>query len=158
MTVLTLRPMTDDELAAYAKTQEDGYARQMVDFGGMTEAEAVAKASADMERYWPSGRPAEGHHVFAAEVDGEVVGHLWLSGNSPNNDVAGQGWIYDVEVDPAYRGRGLGRELMQAALDQARTLGCTSLALNVFGGNDVAIRLYQSLGFRTTHMQMSKAL
>jgi len=157
VTALTLRSMTDDELASYGKTQEGGYARQMVEFGGMAEADAAAKAAADMERYWPGGRPAEGHHLFAAEADGEVVGHLWLSVRS-RDDVAGQGWIFDIEVDSAHRGQGFGREIMLAAFDQARALGCTSLALNVFGGNDIAIRLYQSLGFRTTHMQMSRPL
>jgi ribosomal protein S18 acetylase RimI-like enzyme len=157
VTVLTLRPMTDAEVASYGKGQEDGYARQMVEFGGMTEADAAAKASADMDRYWPDGRPAEGHHLFAAEVDGEVVGRLWLSVRSPD-DVAGQGWIFDIEVDRTHRGKGLGRALMLAAFDQAKALGCTSLKLNVFGGNDVAIRLYQSLGFRTAQMQMTKLL
>jgi ribosomal protein S18 acetylase RimI-like enzyme len=95
--------------------------------------------------------------VFAAEVDGEVIGHLWLSVHSPE-DVTGQGWIFDIEVDDAHRGQGLGRQLMLAALDKAKALGCTSIKLNVFGGNDVAIRLYQSLGFRTAQMQMTKQL
>ena len=157
MTELTLRTMTDDELASYGRTREDGYAQQMVDFGGIAEADAAAKARVDMERYWPGGRPAEGHHVFAAEVDGEVIGHLWLSVHSPE-DVTGQGWIFDIEVDDAHRGQGLGRQLMLAALDKAKALGCTSIKLNVFGGNDVAIRLYQSLGFRTAQMQMTKQL
>ena len=157
MTELTLRPMTDDELASYGATQEDGYAQQMVDFGGIAEADAATKARADMERYWPAGRPAEGHHVFAAQVDGEVIGHLWLSVQSPE-DVAGQGWIFDIEVGDGHRGQGLGRQIMLAAIDKAKALGCTSLKLNVFGGNDVAIRLYQSLGFRTAQMQMTKQL
>jgi ribosomal protein S18 acetylase RimI-like enzyme len=157
VTELTLRPMTDDELASYGETQEDGYAQQMVDFGGIAEADATAKARVDMERYWPGGRPAEGHHVFAAEVDGEVIGHLWLSLRSPE-DVAGQGWIFDIEIDETRRGQGLGRQLMLAAMDKAKAMGCTSIKLNVFGSNDIAIRLYQSLGFRTAQMQMTRQL
>ena len=46
----------------------------------------------------------------------------------------------------------MGRQLVLAALDKAKALGCTSIKLNVFGG-DVAIRLYQSLGFRTAQMR-----
>ena len=95
--------------------------------------------------------------AVAAKVDGKVVGHLWMSVHSPE-DVAGQAWIFDIEVDDAHRGQGLGRQIMLAALDKAKALGCTSIKLNVFGANDVAIRLYQSLGFRTAQMQMTKQL
>jgi ribosomal protein S18 acetylase RimI-like enzyme len=95
--------------------------------------------------------------VFAAEVGAEVIGHLWLSLRSPE-DVAGQAWIFDIEIDEARRGQGLGRQLMLAAMDKAKAMGCTSIKLNVFGGNDVAIRLYQSLGFRTAQMQMTRQL
>jgi ribosomal protein S18 acetylase RimI-like enzyme len=149
--------MTDDELAKFVEQQEKGYARQMTEFGGMPEADALAKARADMERLWPAGRPGDGQHLFMAEVEGEVVGHLWLALQSPSSQ-SGQGWVYDVEVEPSHRGRGYGRELMLAAFDRARQLGCTSLGLNVFGGNDIAIKLYQSLGFRTGSMQMTKTL
>jgi ribosomal protein S18 acetylase RimI-like enzyme len=47
---------------------------------------------------------------------------------------------------------------MEVAERQAREYGCSSLGLNVFGGNEVAIRLYQSLGYRTTSQQMNKRL
>jgi ribosomal protein S18 acetylase RimI-like enzyme len=47
---------------------------------------------------------------------------------------------------------------MEAAEQQAREFGCTTLGLNVFGGNEVAIKLYESLGYRTTSHQMSKQL
>jgi ribosomal protein S18 acetylase RimI-like enzyme len=158
VTALTLRPMTPDELAAYGGQQADGYARQMVEFGGLPEEDAALKAKADMERLWPNGEPAQGHHLFTAEVeDGQVVGHLWLCEQSPSGR-PGQAWIYDIEVLADHRGKGYGRDLMLAARDEAKRLGCTNLGLNVFGGNDVAIRLYQSLGFRTTNIQMSKPL
>jgi ribosomal protein S18 acetylase RimI-like enzyme len=47
---------------------------------------------------------------------------------------------------------------MQAAERLACEYGCSSLALNVFGGNEVAIKLYESLGYRTTSQQMTKQL
>jgi len=156
VTALTLRPMTDDELAKFVGQQESGYARQMVEFGGFKEEDAFAKARADMERLWPGRQPGEGQQLFMAEIDGEVVGHLWLAEESAGR--VGQAWIYDIEVETRHRGHGYGRDLMLAACEEARRLGCTRIGLNVFGGNDVAIRLYQSLGFRTTQMQMSKSL
>ena len=157
MTALTLRPMNPDEVATFVAQQEHGYVQQMVEFAGLPEDDAVAKARADMERYLPEGRPGEGQHLFVAEAGGDVVGHLWLAKQSPSPR-AGEAWIYDIEVLAAHRGKGYGRDLTLAACEEAKRLGCRSLGLNVFGGNDVAIRLYQSLGFRTTNLQMSKAL
>lgn len=136
MTDLKLRPMTDDEQRQYAERVENGQAPQLAA---------------------PGGQLADGQHLFAGEVDGDVVGYLWLAEQAPDGR-AGQAWIYDVEVDPTYRGKGFGRTLVLAAQDKARQLGCTSVGLNVVGGNDVAIRLYESLGFRTRAMQMSKPL
>jgi ribosomal protein S18 acetylase RimI-like enzyme len=61
-------------------------------------------------------------------------------------------------VVPEERGNGYGRALVQVAETKAAELGCSALGLNVFGGNDVAISLYQSLGFQPTSLQMSKPL
>jgi ribosomal protein S18 acetylase RimI-like enzyme len=157
VTELNLRAMTDEERERYRTRLEEGYARQMVEFGGMADAEAAVKARRDIERHLPSAGPLDGHHLFTAELAGTAVGWLWLGEQSPEGR-AGEGWIFDVEVLPEHRGRGVGRALVLAAVARARELGCSNLGLNVFGGNDVAIRLYQSLGFRTRAMQLSRAL
>ena len=56
-------------------------------------------------------------------------------------------FIYDIYVDPAWRGRGLGRAAMLLADEEARVRGIRRVELNVFGGNAVARRLYLSLGY-----------
>ena len=43
---------------------------------------------------------------------------------------------------------------MQEAAKWSRDNGYRTLALHVFGGNDVAINLYESLGFVTTDRMM----
>lgn len=50
-------------------------------------------------------------------------------------------------VDPARRGRGIGRALMEAAIDRARMTGARAVSLEVVWGNTAARRLYDSLGF-----------
>lgn len=49
---------------------------------------------------------------------------------------------------PAYRGRGVGRALMERAVDRCTSAGATTLSLEVIVGNDAAQRLYERLGFR----------
>ena len=45
---------------------------------------------------------------------------------------------------------------MQFAEDEARRRGIVKVALNVFGGNAVARRLYASLGYQETAVHMEK--
>lgn len=55
--------------------------------------------------------------------------------------------IHDIAVLPGQRGQGVGRALLQAAQDHARSRGCCKLTLEVLTGNAVALRSYERFGF-----------
>jgi len=55
--------------------------------------------------------------------------------------------LYSIAVDPGARGQGLGRRLVEAALDLARERGAGILRLEVRVDNASAIALYRALGF-----------
>jgi GNAT superfamily N-acetyltransferase len=59
-------------------------------------------------------------------------------------------WLEDLFVNPEARRSGLGRALVQQALDRARERGCRRVELDTDEHNDRAIRLYESLGFSAT--------
>ena len=52
-----------------------------------------------------------------------------------------------VGLVPAYRGRGLGSRLIEAALERARAAGFVRIELDVYADNARAIALYERLGF-----------
>jgi RimJ/RimL family protein N-acetyltransferase len=52
-----------------------------------------------------------------------------------------------IAVAADERGRGVGRRLMEAAIDWARAVGIEKLVLSVYPHNEAAIALYRSLGF-----------
>ncbi|HXF97202.1 MAG TPA: GNAT family N-acetyltransferase [Gaiellaceae bacterium] len=84
--------------------------------------------------------------VFVAEVDGVVVGRLSLARDPhpASRHVADLGLM----VDAAHRRRGIGRLLLETAVDWARASGIRKLELHVFPWNVPALRLYESFGFR----------
>jgi ribosomal protein S18 acetylase RimI-like enzyme len=154
---LSLRPMTDDEFAAYRVQMVDGYAVEVARLKGLSAEDGRADAERQTAGLLPDGRATEGQLLFVAvDADGATVGTLWLSTNAPNGMDAG--WIYDIEVEESQRGKGYGRELMLLAERECRRLGRTSLCLNVFGSNVVARRLYESLGYEITAQTMAKPL
>ena len=61
--------------------------------------------------------------------------------------VADEAEVLTLAVTAAARGRGLGRQLLQGALDRAQARGAASMFLEVSPGNTSALSLYASAGF-----------
>jgi ribosomal protein S18 acetylase RimI-like enzyme len=59
-------------------------------------------------------------------------------------------FVDDLYLVSEVRGRGLGRELIQFAINEAAKLGIRTLHLEVEAGNDRASALYRKAGFRET--------
>ncbi len=89
-----------------------------------------------------------GLHFFGAVADGQLCGVVGLERErrAKNRHKA---TVVGMYVSTEYNGLGIGRQLMGAALAQARADGLESLVLTVTEGNDVARQLYESVGFRS---------
>ena len=55
--------------------------------------------------------------------------------------------LEDLFVDESVRGSGLGRALVEAALERARRRGCARVELDANEANEPALSLYRSVGF-----------
>ena len=81
-----------------------------------------------------------------ATGQGRVLGSLVLDcGEDPAS--AHLRWFI---MDPALRGRGLGRRWLDEAVDQAKHVGVREIYLWTLAGLDVAAHLYEQAGFRLT--------
>lgn len=79
-------------------------------------------------------------------VDGQLVGNVSLTRESTQPAI----WsISNVAVHPDFRRRGIARQLMQAALQEARQKGAHWVILEVQTDNAPARQLYLGLGFQT---------
>jgi len=154
MTRMTLRPMTAAEYDEWRPGAVADYAEHHIKAGSMPADKAHELSEKQFSELLPDGPSTSGEHLLIPEVDGSVVGLLWLH-IVPNDPAA---FVYDVVVDERMRGMGLGRQLMQAGEDYAREEGAGSIKLHVFGDNTVARGLYLSLGYRETNVMMAKSL
>jgi len=58
-----------------------------------------------------------------------------------------RGWVYYLAVDAAQRGRGLGRQMMEACEDWVRSRGIPKIQLMVRATNQGTIGFYEHLGY-----------
>jgi len=100
----------------------------------------------DERRQWLTSRGPR-HPVIVAEEQGRVVG--WGSLNSFNPRAAyDHAADFSVYIERAWRGKGVGRTLLEALIERARALGYHKLVLAAFPFNDMGMRLYERVGFR----------
>lgn len=84
------------------------------------------------------------HLPLCAEVDDVVAGMAWARIDAAAPQTA---HVYQMWVEPAHRGRGIGRALLDEAIAWALTRGARRVTLGVTCGNTAASRLYAAAGF-----------
>jgi ribosomal-protein-alanine N-acetyltransferase len=93
------------------------------------------------EVFWSELAHAGTRWYVVAEADGRLVGYAGLLAPGLEADVQ------TMAVAPAAQGAGVGRQLLDALIDEARVRGATSLLLEVRADNEAAIALYRRRGF-----------
>jgi ribosomal protein S18 acetylase RimI-like enzyme len=92
----------------------------------------------ELDSYIETGR------VLVALEGESIVGHLLLT----ETDEPAQAEVKNTAVDVAHQGRGVGRALMEHAIELARDDGRTTLVVATAAADIGNLRFYQRLGFR----------
>ncbi|WP_306205068.1 GNAT family N-acetyltransferase [Actinoplanes sp. RD1] len=95
-------------------------------------------------------------HMCTVTARGAEVGWAWIG--PPRRAYPGMGWLFQIEIDEPYRGRGFGTRALTAVQGRMRDQGLSRIGLDVHGANTRARRLYDRLGFAVTAQQMVKDL
>jgi ribosomal protein S18 acetylase RimI-like enzyme len=97
---------------------------------------------------------ADGDLLVAECNDGRIVGAVVHVGpGRPRSAIYPDDWsvLRMLVVDPAWRGGGIGRALVGAALERAARAGAPAVGLHTSPIMAAALRLYASLGFVREH-------
>ena len=130
-----IRELYADDWPAVADIYAEGIAARLATF----ETELPA---------WPEWDAAHlPEHRFVAELDGRVAGWVALTPYSRRAVYRG---VADesVYVAESARGNGIGRALLAAAIESARSGGLWTLQAGVFPENIASLALHRALGFR----------
>jgi ribosomal protein S18 acetylase RimI-like enzyme len=98
--------------------------------------------------------------VLVADDNGDVVGYAFaaIEGYDYMALRGPAGVLHDLIVDPEHRGRGVGRLLIDATLLFFRSRGVPRVVLLTAERNEAAQRLFASMGFRRTMIEMTREL
>src|SRR5438477_8607938 len=92
--------------------------------GGDTYVYPPDSSEDEMLEYWFSAEK----HTYVAELDGRIVATFWLKANQPGlgAHIANAAYM----VSPDAHGKGIGRQIADWSLDEARRLGFTAMQFN----------------------------
>lgn len=102
---------------------------------------------------------AQPHRLLIAQDDGVSIGFVLLLTDLPDEvSLTRQAFVAYMAVEPAKRGRGAGRAMLEAAENEARAMGLPYISLMVTETNAAAIGLYDREGYHTERRLLCKAL
>lgn len=98
--------------------------------------------------------------VRVADQGGDVIGYTYAALEGVDYMVlrGPAGVLNDIVVDPAHRGSGVGRMLLDATLAALSALGAPRVVLSTADRNESAQRLFARAGFRRTMIEMTREL
>ena len=145
-TKIVIRKATIDDAPACAEIHCRGWEAAYAD---LIPTEIIARKNATRPAAWPGYLASGLFDYYVAALEGDVVG--FLSMRQPDAHENLPGCYYEVGAlylrPPVYR-RGIGRQLMAYAEEQARSLGKTALMLWVLEENAPSRRFYEACGYR----------
>lgn len=151
----TIRPATPDDQAFILSLVPRFVAFQLPK--GRRKRDCLAAIGADIERALREA--PEGVQFFVAEDrNGAPVGFLHVQIQRDFFSGARACHISDLAVSKEHDRRGIGRALLARAQTWAKAKRCRLLTLSVFPGNTPARALYESAGFVTDLVRMTKPI
>jgi ribosomal protein S18 acetylase RimI-like enzyme len=148
------------DLAAVAKLIHTAFADELDRAGQAALREMRSMSRLGPLLRWLDGASFEFSDLLSGFVwveEGQIVGNVTVSRAAPGS----QRWIIsNVAVAEPYRGRGIARGLMDAAIELIREWSGQVVTLQVRDNNAPAVHLYQSMGFRgifgTTYLRLDR--
>ena len=141
MTTLHIRRLLPADAGAFQALRLAGLRQSPSAFGSSYEEECDTALETIQNRLR--------ERTLYGAFDGDVLAGIVGVGRDGAVKLRHKATIRAMFVAGAWRGKGVGKQLLQHALGVAAAMeGVRQVTLDVTAGNDPAIRLYQSVGFR----------
>jgi ribosomal protein S18 acetylase RimI-like enzyme len=104
--------------------------------------------------------------IYLAVDNGNIIGFIQGICDSNDKNILYKlthepfvdGWIGELYVKPEYRGRGLGKELINKAKQFFKDKGCRFVRLQVMNDNIESLNIYKKLGFKIRDLELTSEI
>lgn len=110
------------------------------------DVQSFKMSAEDAQHHYDDIKNRTDEHRFIIVADGTDVGKIRLS------QIDGEAYIYGFAILPEFQGKGYGRKALRNIVKQQHEAGL-SVGLDVEVKNNHALRLYESIGFKTVQAQ-----
>jgi ribosomal protein S18 acetylase RimI-like enzyme len=95
--------------------------------------------------------------ILCAKLDGKVVGYAYarLEPKDWNALLDAHAALHDILVDESARRQGIGKKLLDRVFEEMRERGAPRVVLHTAVQNKAAHKLFESMGFRKTMLEMT---
>lgn len=127
---------------------------------GFGEALAARLDTHEEKRFFEEASSDDNTALLVAELEGEVRGFVMGVVETHGDDLITPPFVtvQFIVVDERFRRSGVGRSLMNAVEDWARSRGATALDLAVWASNHPAQNLFSKSGYVPLEVRMAKRL
>jgi len=150
--------MDDAGFRAFVERAIPRRAERWVRRGIWDPARAIEASREGYAQAFPQGRLTPHQHLLDVieQASGARIGEVWCETRETGGKVDFNiQWLY---IEPEFRRRGFGAEVLRLLEEDARRRGAERTRLIVWMDNPDAIRLYSKLGYVTQTMGMAKSL
>lgn len=130
------------------------------DFDSLRFLATKNRTPADYAAFMSTQLDKEDIIVLVADINGDVIGYSYsaVEGYDYMSLRGPAGVLHDIIVDPDYRGRDVGRLLLEATIEALEARGVPRVVLTTAEQNDAAQRFFARVGFRRTMVEMTREL
>ncbi|SRR5260221_3550370 len=154
------------KIREFNSAQDKKELRQLVIESNLYQKGSLEKESLDTEKVKEQTsslfdgvlKHPEDQHYIVADAEGKLVGFILVE---VSGMYVGRSSIDDLYIQSEYRNKGIGKVLLQAAFEWLKSKGAKRVGLGVHKSNEVAIKLYKSMGFEEepeTYLSLEKEL
>ncbi len=155
---VVLLPLSPAEFRPYRERLIEEYAEESAAAGRVPSAGARQWAEQETDRLLPHGIDTKDAYLLkiaSRGQPGEILGYLWSARDPSHPDHA---FIYDLEVLPEHRRRGIAAAAMRQLEGFLADRGYKAIGLHVYARNEIAHALYRKAGYQPVSHVLRKSL